>query len=93
MLVITPNPFIMMTPNIFAILDLHVLDFLLAYLAVSFYLLSYGRALVLSFVGIKVLIVESLRFRYLCLWDPRRNSADFSAYVAVDASKQSAILP
>ena len=55
---ITSDPFIVMTSNIFAILGLRALYFLLADLAERFRLLSYGLALVLMFVGIKMLVVE-----------------------------------
>jgi tellurite resistance protein TerC len=55
---ITSDPFIVMTSNIFAILGLRALYFLLADLAARFHLLSYGLALVLMFVGTKMLIVE-----------------------------------
>lgn len=55
---ITEDPFIVMTSNIFAILGLRALYFLLADLASRFHLLSYGLALVLIFVGVKMLIVE-----------------------------------
>ncbi len=55
---ITEDPFIVMTSNIFAILGLRALYFLLADLASRFHLLSYGLALVLVFVGTKMLIVD-----------------------------------
>jgi tellurite resistance protein TerC len=55
---ITEDPFIVMTSNIFAILGLRALYFLLADLASRFHLLSYGLALVLMFVGTKMLIVD-----------------------------------
>lgn len=55
---ITSDPFIVMTANIFAILGLRALYFLLADLADRFHLLSYGLALVLIFVGTKMLIVD-----------------------------------
>ena len=55
---ITQDPFIVMTSNIFAILGLRALYFLLADLAERFHFLSYGLALVLMFVGTKMLIVE-----------------------------------
>ncbi len=55
---ITGDPFIVMTSNIFAILGLRALYFLLADLANRFHLLSYGLALVLIFVGTKMLIVD-----------------------------------
>jgi tellurite resistance protein TerC len=55
---ITNDPFIVLTSNIFAILGLRALYFLLADMADRFHLLSYGLALVLIFVGVKMLIVD-----------------------------------
>jgi tellurite resistance protein TerC len=58
---ITKDPFIVMTSNIFAILGLRALYFLLADLANRFHLLSYGLAVVLMFVGVKMLIVDFVK--------------------------------
>ena len=55
---ITSDPFIVFTSNIFAILGLRALYFLLADMANRFHLLKYGLALVLMFVGTKMLIVD-----------------------------------
>jgi tellurite resistance protein TerC len=55
---ITNDPFIVFTSNIFAILGLRALYFLLADMADRFHLLKYGLAVVLMFVGTKMLIVE-----------------------------------
>lgn len=55
---ITTDPFIVFTSNIFAIMGLRSLYFLLADLNGRFHLLKYGLALVLVFVGIKMLIVD-----------------------------------
>jgi len=55
---ITEDPFIVFTSNIFAILGLRALYFLLADMASRFHLLKYGLALVLVFVGVKMLIVD-----------------------------------
>jgi tellurite resistance protein TerC len=55
---ITEDPFIVMTANIFAILGLRALYFLLADMKERFHLLTYGLALVLIFVGTKMLVVE-----------------------------------
>jgi len=55
---ITNDPFIVFTSNIFAILGLRALYFLLADMAERFHLLKFGLALVLMFVGTKMLIVE-----------------------------------
>jgi tellurite resistance protein TerC len=55
---VTDDPFIVLTANIFAVLGLRALYFLLADMAARFHLLSYGLALVLIFVGTKMLIVD-----------------------------------
>jgi tellurite resistance protein TerC len=55
---ITNDPFIVFTSNIFAILGLRALYFLLADMAERFHLLKFGLAVVLIFVGTKMLIVE-----------------------------------
>jgi tellurite resistance protein TerC len=55
---ITDDPFIVFTSNIFAILGLRALYFLLADMAERFHLLKFGLALVLIFIGTKMLIVE-----------------------------------
>ena len=55
---ITSDPFIVFTSNIFAILGLRALYFLLADMADRFHLLKFGLAVVLIFVGTKMLIVD-----------------------------------
>jgi tellurite resistance protein TerC len=55
---ITSDPFIVLTSNVFAILGLRALYFVLADLAGRFHLLSYGLAVILLFVGTKMLLVE-----------------------------------
>jgi tellurite resistance protein TerC len=52
---ITKDPFIVFTSNMFAIMGLRALYFLLADSAERFHLLKYGLALVLLFVGFKML--------------------------------------
>lgn len=54
---ITTDPFIVATSNIFAIMGLRALYFLLADIAERFHLLKYGLALVLTFIGTKMLIM------------------------------------
>ncbi|MFO1389570.1 TerC family protein [Cellvibrio sp.] len=54
---ITTDPFIVATSNIFAIMGLRALYFLLADIAERFHLLKYGLAIVLTFIGIKMLIM------------------------------------
>ena len=53
---ITTDPFIVFTSNIFAILGLRALYFLMADVADRFHLLKYGLAMVLTFIGTKMLI-------------------------------------
>jgi tellurite resistance protein TerC len=55
---VTTDPFIVFTSNIFAIMGLRSLYFLLADLHGRFHLLKYGLALVLVFVGVKMLIAD-----------------------------------
>ncbi len=55
---ITDDPFIVMTSNIFAVLGLRALYFVLADMADRFHLLSYGLALVLMFIGTKMLLID-----------------------------------
>jgi tellurite resistance protein TerC len=53
---VTQDTFIVFTSNIFAILGLRSLYFLLAAVVDRFYLLKYGLAVILTFVGVKMLI-------------------------------------
>ncbi|MBI1834626.1 MAG: TerC family protein [Burkholderiales bacterium] len=55
---VTTDPFIVFTSNIFAIMGLRALYFLLADMANRFHLLKFGLAFVLMFVGTKMLIVK-----------------------------------
>jgi tellurite resistance protein TerC len=55
-LAITTDPFIVLTSNVFAILGLRALYFLLAGSVDRFHLLRYGLALILGFVGAKMLL-------------------------------------
>src|SRR3990167_5451629 len=52
---ITQDPFIVWTSNIFAILGLRALYFVLASMITRFHLLKYGIALILTFVGVKMM--------------------------------------
>ena len=55
---VTRDPFIVYTSNVFAILGLRALYFLLANVMDKFQYLKLGLAAVLTFVGIKMVIVE-----------------------------------
>jgi tellurite resistance protein TerC len=54
-LAVTRQPYIVFTSNIFAILGLRALYFALAGLIEIFHLLHYGLAVILMFIGIKML--------------------------------------
>lgn len=58
---ITKDPFIVFTSNIFAILGLRALYFLLAGMIGRFRFLKVGLGLVLAFVGAKMLLVDLVR--------------------------------
>lgn len=55
---ITTDPFIVLTSNVFAILGLRAMYFLLAGLQDRFHLLPYGLALVLVLIGTKMLLID-----------------------------------
>jgi len=55
---ITMDPFIVLTSNVFAILGLRAMYFLLAAVASKFHLLSYGLAVILAFIGTKMLLID-----------------------------------
>ena len=93
---ITTDPFIVLTSNVFAILGLRAMYFLLAGMHERFHLLSYGLAVVLGFIGTKMLLIDvykipiawSLGFTVtvlaltmlLSLWIPARPGEAGSAY-------------
>ncbi|NLB14321.1 MAG: hypothetical protein GX826_09940, partial [Gammaproteobacteria bacterium] len=58
---ITDDPFIVLTSNVFAVLGLRALFFLLAGMADKFHLLVYGLATVLIFIDAKMLIADIWR--------------------------------
>ncbi len=53
---ITRDPFLVFTSNIFAVMGLRSLFFLLAHVVTKFHLLKYGLAIILTFVGTKMLL-------------------------------------
>lgn len=56
---VTTNTFIVYTSNVFAILGLRSLYFLLSGVVEKFYYLRYGLAIVLTFIGVKMLVVAA----------------------------------
>ena len=61
-LAITSDPFLVFSSNIFAILGLRSMYFFLANMLEKFSYLEYSLILILSFVGIKMLIVHYFKF-------------------------------
>ncbi|MFN0040869.1 MAG: TerC family protein [Burkholderiales bacterium] len=55
---VTNDPFIVFTSNIFAILGLRAMYFLLADMSERFHLLKYGLAFILMFIGVKMLLLD-----------------------------------
>ena len=55
---VTTDPFIVLTSNLFAILGLRAMYFLLEGVAERFSMLKYGLSVILVFIGIKMLIVD-----------------------------------
>jgi len=55
---ITSDPFIVLTSNVFAILGLRAMYFLLAAVADKFHLLNYGLAVILVFIGTKMCLID-----------------------------------
>jgi len=62
---ITTDPFVVLSSNVFAVLGLRALYFLLAGMADRFHLLSYGLAAVLVFVGAKMLLADVVKLPIL----------------------------
>jgi tellurite resistance protein TerC len=62
---ITTDPFIVLTSNVFAILGLRAMYFLLADMADRFSLLKYGLAIVLMFVGVKMMLIDLFKIPVL----------------------------
>ncbi|MFN8532684.1 MAG: TerC family protein [Dehalococcoidia bacterium] len=94
---ITRDPFIVYTSNVFAILGLRSLYFLLAGVVDRFYLLKYGLAIILFFIGIKLIgtVVGHVEIggRNIDLHIPTTTSLAVVASVLVLASVASLLFP
>ena len=55
---ITTDPFIVLTANLFAILGLRAMFFLLAGAAATMHYLPYGLGVIMTFIGIKMLLLD-----------------------------------
>jgi tellurite resistance protein TerC len=62
---ITKDPFIVLTSNVFAILGLRAMFFLLQATAKSFHLLNYGLAVILAFIGTKMMLIDVFKIPVL----------------------------
>ena len=62
---ITSDPFIVLTSNVFAILGLRAMYFLLAAVANKFHLLNYGLAVILVFIGVKMCLIDIIKIPVL----------------------------
>ncbi len=62
---ITTDPFVVLTSNVFAVLGLRAMFFLLAGMADRFHLLPYGLAVVLVFIGLKMLAIDLVKLPVL----------------------------
>jgi tellurite resistance protein TerC len=62
---ITSDPFIVLASNVFAILGLRAMYFLLAAVANKFHLLNYGLAVILVFIGVKMCLVDVFKIPVL----------------------------
>lgn len=60
-LAITNDPFIVYTSNIFAILGLRSLFFVLSHVIGLFHYLTYALSFILTFIGIKMLLVDIIK--------------------------------
>lgn len=58
---ITTDPFIVLTSNVFAVLGLRALYFLMVNMHERFHLLSYGLSFLLLFIGMKLLLMDVIR--------------------------------
>lgn len=76
---ITSDPFIVLTSNVFAVLGLRAMFFLLAGMADRFHLLPYGLAVVLVFIGAKMLLVDV--YKIPVLWSLAAVAATLAATV------------
>jgi tellurite resistance protein TerC len=86
---VTLDPFVVLTSNVFAVLGLRAMFFLLAGMADRFHMLGHGLALVLLFIGTKMLIAGFYKIPigialivvaaliagsiFASLWRPRRD--------------------
>ena len=62
---VTQDPFLVYTSNVFAVLGLRSLYFLMARVVHKFHYLKYGLSVILVFIGVKMLIVDYFKIPIL----------------------------
>jgi tellurite resistance protein TerC len=82
---ITTDPFIVLTSNVFAVLGLRAMFFLLAGMADRFHLLPYGLAVVLAFIGTKMLLIDV--FKIPVLWSLAGVAAILGVTIALSLAR------
>ena len=82
---ITIDPFIVLTSNVFAVLGLRAMFFLLAGMAERFHLLPYGLAVVLAFIGGKMLLIDV--YKIPVLWSLGMVAAILAATIALSLAR------
>ena len=82
---ITTDPFIVLTSNVFAVLGLRAMFFLLAGMAERFHLLPYGLAIVLVFIGTKMLLLDL--YKIPVLWSLGVVAAILTVTVALSLAR------
>ncbi len=82
---ITADPFIVLTSNVFAVLGLRAMFFLLAGMADRFHLLPYGLAVVLAFIGSKMLLIDV--FKIPVLWSLAGVAAILGVTIALSLAR------
>ena len=82
---ITTDPFIVLTSNVFAVLGLRAMFFLLAGMAERFHLLPYGLAVVLAFIGGKMLLIDV--YKIPVLWSLGVVAAILAATIALSLAR------
>ncbi len=80
---ITQDAYIVFTSNVFAILGLRSMYFLLAGVMDRFHLLKYGLALVLGFVGVKMLLPAAEALYSRMTGTPNTETWDVSPYISL----------
>ncbi|MDR6990338.1 TerC family protein [Luteimonas sp. 3794] len=88
---ITTDPFIVLTSNVFAVLGLRAMFFLLAGMAERFHLLPYGLAIVLVFIGSKMLLIDV--YKIPVLWSLGVVVAILAVTVALSLARPPKPLP